>query len=232
MPWAENRCNVNILAIETSGWQGSLAAWQAGDSGELLHEVCLPEGTRSAQSLAPALKQLLDEVGWRASEIDAVAVALGPGSFTGLRVGVTAAKMLAFVAGCGVIGVSTLRVLADQAGLEDGPVWAAMDAQRGELFASRFERPADNPPVELISIETFLSKLQPGDRVTGPVTGKLTLPADVTASPEETWQPLSSTVAQLAAPKALAGEFITPEELLPKYHRLSAAEEKRLRASG
>jgi tRNA threonylcarbamoyladenosine biosynthesis protein TsaB len=174
---------------------------------------------------------LLDQTGWQATAIDAVAVASGPGSFTSLRVGVTAAKMLAFVAGCGVVEVDTLAVLAAQAGNRKQPVWAVLDAQRNELFAARFNAENLTPPTEILPVEIWLAKLQPGEMVIGPVLEKLRpeLPAGVLVAPEESWTPDAQTVVQLALPAALAGEFISPEQLLPRYHRLSAAEEKRLK---
>ncbi len=223
---------MNLLALETSGRLGSLAAIQLPPNGDRRDwRETLPPGARSAQSLGPCLQGLLDQTGWRATDIDAVAVASGPGSFTGLRVGVTAAKMLAFVAGCGVVEVDTLAVLAAQAGEPGKSIWAVLDAQRNELFAARFDAENPSPPTEILSAEAWLARLQPGEVVTGPVLGKLAaeLPAGVIVAPQESWTPDAQTVAELALPAALAGEFISPEQLLPRYHRLSAAEEKRLK---
>ena len=75
---------MNILALETSELSGSVAAWS---SGKLIRELDLEQSQRSAQSLAPAIATLLEEVGWRPGDVQLTAVTVGPGSFTGLRVG-------------------------------------------------------------------------------------------------------------------------------------------------
>ena len=80
---------MNILALETSGKSGTVAALSEG---LVLHERPLAPHQRSAQSLAPALFACLNEVAWQPQQVDLVAVTTGPGSFTGLRVGVTTAK--------------------------------------------------------------------------------------------------------------------------------------------
>ena len=121
------------LALETSGLSGSVAAC---DGGRLLAERELAQGSRSAQSLAPALRQLLAQVGWQARDVHRVAVTVGPGSFTGLRVGVTTAKAFAYAVGAEVIGINTLDVIAAQAPVEAARVAVALDAQRQELFAA------------------------------------------------------------------------------------------------
>jgi tRNA threonylcarbamoyl adenosine modification protein YeaZ len=85
------------------------------------------------------LKELLHEVDWCVESINLVVVAVGPGSFTGLRIGVTTAKTLAYAVGAEVIGVNTLAVIASQAPRSDTPLWVVIDAQRGELFAAKFD---------------------------------------------------------------------------------------------
>ena len=103
---------MRILALETSGSSGSVAAL---DEGRLIVERPLAAGSRSAQSLAPGIDSLLAEVGWLVGGVDLVAVTQGPGSFTGLRIGVTTAKALAYAGETQVIGVNTLEVIARQA---------------------------------------------------------------------------------------------------------------------
>ncbi len=116
-----------ILALETSGTSGSVAALE-GD--RLLAEVSLAPSLRSARSLAPGIAKLLAEVGWKPRDVGIVAVTTGPGSFTGLRVGLTTAKSFAYAVGAQVLGINTLEVLAEQ---------APADAQRR---AGRDRRPA------------------------------------------------------------------------------------------
>src|SRR4051812_4115512 len=98
-----------ILALETSELSGSVAAAMDGD---VVGELNLDPRLRSAQSLAPAIRTLLDQVGWRPQELALVAVTVGPGSFTGLRVGVATAKVMAYAAGADVLGISTHAAIA------------------------------------------------------------------------------------------------------------------------
>jgi tRNA threonylcarbamoyladenosine biosynthesis protein TsaB len=101
-------------------------------------ELTLTGRRRHVESLTPALEHLLTQVGLTVDQVGAVAVDLGPGLFTGLRVGVSAAKGLAQALGLGVIGLSSLDILlraaADQGHV--GRVLAAVDARRGEVFAT------------------------------------------------------------------------------------------------
>lgn len=133
------RSTMRILAIESSARECSVAALD-GQSGAARLICELPvTGGRTAQALAPTIKNLLDSVDWSVAAIELVAVTVGPGSFTGLRIGVTTAKTLAYAVGAQVIGVNTLAVLADQVVNADRALWTVIDAQRQELFAARFD---------------------------------------------------------------------------------------------
>src|SRR5208337_2248427 len=101
-----------ILALETSELTGSVAV--AAD-GKVLAELQLDPQQRSAQWLAPAIRSLLERVGWQPREIGLIAVTIGPGSFTGLRVGVATAKILAYATGAQVLGIGTLEAIATAA---------------------------------------------------------------------------------------------------------------------
>src|SRR5262245_21398293 len=130
---------MRTIAIETSGRVGSVAALKCeGDRADILGEIILGEDQRTAQRLAPAIRELLSDVSWSPADVELVAVAVGPGSFTGLRIGVTAAKSFAYAVGAQIVGVNTLAVLAAQAPPSAAPLWTVMDAQRRELFAARF----------------------------------------------------------------------------------------------
>ena len=87
---------MRILALETTEMAGSLAAMH---DRKLLAEIELDSKQRTAQSLAPGMKTLLAEAGWRPTDVELVAVTIGPGSFTGLRLGVTTAKTFAYAVG-------------------------------------------------------------------------------------------------------------------------------------
>ncbi|MCP3858275.1 MAG: tRNA (adenosine(37)-N6)-threonylcarbamoyltransferase complex dimerization subunit type 1 TsaB, partial [Phycisphaeraceae bacterium] len=124
------------LALETSGAVGS-AAVRLPD-GTIVERV-FPEGTSHGTGLLPACEALLAETGHPVRDVDLVAVSLGPGSFTGLRVGVAAAKGLAFGLACELPGVSTLDVLASNAiGLREGSVVPILDARRAHVHAALY----------------------------------------------------------------------------------------------
>jgi len=129
---------VNLVAIETATETVAVAIRTADG---LAAELALTGRRRHVESLTPALEHLLGQVGLEAEQLSAVAVDVGPGLFTGLRVGVSAAKGLAQSLGIGVIGLSSLDILAGAAagsGLR-GQVLCAVDARRGEVFASLVE---------------------------------------------------------------------------------------------
>ncbi|MGD9632054.1 MAG: tRNA (adenosine(37)-N6)-threonylcarbamoyltransferase complex dimerization subunit type 1 TsaB [Pirellulales bacterium] len=228
---------MRILAIETSGRDATLAALESdpGGQAQTLAEVAIVGPERTAQFLAPRLQQLLREADWQPQAVKLVAVAVGPGSFTGLRIGVTTAKTLAYAVGAQVIGVNTLEVIAAQAPDEVGPLWVTMDAQRQELFAARFDakrRIAVEP--QIVTQPTWLQMLQPGDHVTGPGMQRLRvdLPTGVQTVDRSLWQPQAATVGQLGWRDYQAGRRDDLWKLTPLYYRQSAAEEKRDLARG
>ena len=195
---------MRVLALETSGREGSIALLKGLAKGthQLVDQVELADGQRTAESLLPAIGTLLDQAQWPPRSIQLVSVATGPGSFTGLRIGVTTAKTFAFATGAKLVGVHTLAALARaslaRASLvrpaqsspaqsqpnhslsnpqsDSGRLWAILNAQRQELFVAQFEQGCtdlQNPLTQIVSISTWLSQLQPGDTVVGPPMEKL-----------------------------------------------------------
>ncbi len=234
-----------LLALETSSRQGSIAVVEVG-TGELSPILTreLPPLERSAQTLVPAIQELLSETGWEPPSLDCVAIATGPGSFTGLRVGVTTAKTLAYATGAKLVAINTLDAIAEPSWLEKPPspsppepatVWALVDAQRNEVFAARYATPYDGPPhketlVERLTQAEFFAKLEPNDRVIAPhapVLRKRFLSPRCEAK-DITWitaQPMADAVARLGAAKWRSNQLADPFQLAPQYHRASAAEE-------
>jgi tRNA threonylcarbamoyladenosine biosynthesis protein TsaB len=225
---------VRIIAIESSGRHGSVAALRGEATGVCcLEQMLLPASERTAKALAPSLREILHKVDWPADSVELVSVTVGPGSFTGLRIGVTTAKTLAYAVGAKIIGVDTLEVLAAQAPAAAGRLWTILDAQRQELFAAAFEvvdgsRPRRRSETTIVSQEKWLAELQAGDRVTGPALPRVAarLPAEVLALPDELWQPTAAAVGQVAWRAYQAGQHDDVWKLLPNYFRPSAAEEK------
>ena len=123
------------LAIETSGQIGSVALV---DSQTLLAERLFPHGLRHAAEMLSLIDQVCVEHGWKPRDIEQIFVSSGPGSFTGLRIGVTCAKTLAFALNIPVLAVPTLRVLAENAPAEARHVIIVLDAKRGQIFTARY----------------------------------------------------------------------------------------------
>jgi tRNA threonylcarbamoyladenosine biosynthesis protein TsaB len=225
-----------ILAIESSGRHASVATlWGDADGTRLIGQTLLSGDERTAQVLAPSIQQLLAAADWSPKSVELVAVTAGPGSFTGLRIGVTTAKAFAYAIGAEVLGINTLDVLALQAPPSAAPLWTILDAQRQELFAAKYvvtEQFSIRTEVEtcIIPQDEWLAALQPGDRVIGPALKRLVsrLPADVNVLGEQSWQPLAATVGQVAWKNYQVGHRDDVWKLAPNYFRLSAAEEKRL----
>jgi tRNA threonylcarbamoyladenosine biosynthesis protein TsaB len=221
---------MHILAIETTDLSGSVAAL---DGDRLLQSRELPAEPRSAATLAPAIDELLSAVGWKAVDIKLIAVAKGPGSFTGLRVGVTTAKLLAYAIGAEVIGVGTLDAIAWQAPAEVNKLWTVLDAQRQQLFACQFQRDAANfwqavGVPHIVDQARWLDELSIGSIVSGPGLAKMVdrLPVVVEPLDESVWRPRADTVGRLGWQRYQSGQRDTIWSLAPEYFRLSAAEEK------
>jgi len=226
--------NVKILALETSLRQGSAATLTAsGDQAKVMQQALLASAQRTAQSLLPTLQSLCAASGWKPPEIELIAVTTGPGSFTGLRIGVTTAKSLAYAIGAHLVGVHTLATIAANFPTATGRGWTVLDAQREELYASCFERPTVSqlvrePETRILSIENWLAQLQPGDTVSGPPLVKLIdrLPQGVILADPKHWQPRAEMVGHLGYEAFQQGLTTDPMQLVPNYYRKSAAEEK------
>ena len=130
---------LTILGFDTATTVCSAALWAGGT---VRAHRRSEEGGRHAETLVPMLREVAAEGGTTLAAIDRFAVTIGPGSFTGIRIGLAAARGLALAGGRPLIGLSTLEVLA--AGVLaaecDGPILAALDAGRGRLFAQLFDR--------------------------------------------------------------------------------------------
>ncbi len=190
--------------------------------------------SRTAQSILPAVDKMLTDAGWEISSLDLIAVSQGPGSFTGLRIGVTVAKTMAYALAAELIGVDSLAALAHQsiAAVPRGAcVHTIADAQRGQLFAAAFvvadgriERRDEN---RIVDPAEWLPMLSAGDVVTGTGMRHIdVLPDDVIALDETAWKPDAQAVGQLARQHYAAGRRDDLWRIAPAYYRLSAAEEK------
>lgn len=221
---------MRILALETASPQASVAL--LADSRPLATaEIRSPR--RAAGVLAPTIRQLAADLDWPLSSIELIALTNGPGSFTGLRIGVTTAKLLAYALQADLVALDTLEVVAAQCG---GPVErlsVVMDALRGECFSADFKLDELGQPVRLSETvlgrtETWLARLTPETTVTGPGLERLkdALPPAIRLVDRPLWGPTATTVGRLGLARLAAGQRIDPSSLLPRYYRGSYAEDR------
>ena len=228
-----------ILALETTDKNGSVAVW---DGTQLLRETVLQQ--RSAQSLAPAIAEILEAVGWKSGDVQCVAVATGPGSFTGLRVGIATAKMYAYAVNAEIVGVNTLLAIAAAVGVGNVQhVSVAIDAQRGDVAAQNFRLPISDDIWELpepIGERTVIpatdwwdfGKSETQDEsvmFVGPILARIAknCPACTNLCEDESiWFPQAKEIAKIAMVRMKSNQPNDLWTLAPYYSRLSAAEER------
>ncbi len=219
-----------LLSIDTSGKQGSIALARAGepvaDGGdfEVIEIAPLVGGTFSAQ-LIPQIAELLSSNGFMKTAIGAFAVVSGPGSFTGLRIGLAAVKALAEVLSKPIAAVSLLEVCVLASGAR-GKVMPALDAGRSEVYVGEYEIPApagQTPRERILSGNEFLAQAKGWTVVTpDSVLAEAARTAGLKVS---VLDPISAAdVARLGWHKIQAGETVGPELLEANYIRRTDAE--------
>jgi tRNA threonylcarbamoyladenosine biosynthesis protein TsaB len=218
------------LAIETSVTTGTIALERDGVS---LAERHMTVNQRHAQRLVPEIHELLEQCSQRPRDCDLIAVSLGPGSFTGLRVGVVCANVLAYALGKPIVGVDTLLAIAGNSPPDVERVQVVVDAQRQELFLGEFERiGADEwrrvAEVRIVPARGWAAGLHAGDVVSGPGLEKV--PAEWLAPSRvldcALWSPQARRIAALGTRAFQRGAQSSFWNLEPLYLRKSAAEEK------
>jgi tRNA threonylcarbamoyladenosine biosynthesis protein TsaB len=222
---------VKILAVETSGMEASIAL-AVGD--QLVAEQTLDTaGRRNARLLIPAVDDLLKQASLAPVEIDVVAVSIGPGSFTGLRVGVVFAKTFAWVNNAKLVAVDTLQALAQRAAPTDCEVTVINDAQRGDVFVNSYHGTEVMEPtgaVRIESLEAVLTGLQTksDSLLTGPGVTHFAdqLPDSLVTAEADHQMPQASALLPLARTLIFKEQWSDLDTLEPVYLRRSYAEEK------
>ncbi len=225
-----------LLILETSSRTGQVAL-ALGD--ELRGVRRLEEARRHARDLAPATAALLAEQGWRPRDLQAVIVSRGPGSYTGLRVGIMSAKAFAYATGCALLAVDTFAALALQAPPSVSRLDVLADAQQDKIYVQSFIRSTKGwQPASALAIRRvadWLATREPNAWATGPGLSKWAshLPADVPRLDASLWEPQPASLLYIGLARYRAGERDDPWTLEPLYLRPSSAEEQwRGRASG
>jgi len=214
-----------LLVTDTSGKNGSVGLVRA-ESGEIkvIESVPLAGGTFSAQ-LVPQISMLLEKHGFRKSDIGGFVVVSGPGSFTGLRVGLAAIKALAEILGRPIVPVSLLEVIAANSGAS-GKVIAALDAGRTEVYAGEYDLKPKNPMLcseKLLPINDFVSLAREA-AVATPDAGLAEALRSGGVAAVSVEYPKAEWIAQLGWQRLQAGQTVTPEQLEANYIRRSDAE--------
>ena len=221
---------MKILGIETSTKSCGLAL--ASDS-ETLAISCLPEESRPTASLVPAIRDLCCSVGWSPCALELICVDIGPGSYTGLRVGLTCAKTLAFSAGAHLATARSLDVVAHSVSASASVAEVAFDAARGQVFACRFQRLDDawSPchAIRIVEAQDWARQLSRGAIVLGPALNRYRalLAPSFRVAEESMWQPHAEWVIRLGLEQFKREPIQQYWDLEPLYMRPSAAEEKR-----
>lgn len=221
-----------LLAIDTSTPRVAVAI---GRDGRTVGEVGLDGGRRHAEQLAPAIRYLTDETGVGLDQLAAVAVGLGPGLFTGLRVGITTARTLAQCLHVPVVGVPSLDLVAYPLRDSGRLIVAMIDARRREVFSARYRavpggvvRVGDYEVGPARAVAADLAAAGDDALVAG--DGALTYAVELAAvdhvelaGPGRA-HPSAPALVELATARYEREEFVAPDEIHPVYLRRSDAE--------
>jgi tRNA threonylcarbamoyladenosine biosynthesis protein TsaB len=220
------------LALETSSDAGGVAV---GQGGSLLESAPLDSSRRHAAELLPSIAALCQRHDIQPVDIGRIYVSKGPGSFTGLRIGITVARMMAFAGGSAVVGVATMDVIAQNAlGMTPKAerLVVLLDARRGNVYGAVYRLEgnayvAQAHPIEAAP-DTFLRDQPPETAVLGHGVTAHRGAVENSALrifPESLFAPRVQTVYRLGHGLAEAGQFDDPKHLVPTYIRKPSAEE-------
>ncbi len=226
---------MKILSINTSTPSGSVALTREGC---IVEEMNLNIERTHSETILPVIDRVLRDGGVGLEEVDGIAVTAGPGSFTGLRVGISIAKGLAWALGKPVVGVSTLHALALNLPFSEGPICPVLDARKGEVYAALFRRDGNGlkrvMDDRVMKPETLIGSLPEEEEIIFLGEGlslwreriEEGLKGRAIFAPPYLWVVRASCVGFLALDHLLRGEAEDPKELLPIYLRPSEAELK------
>jgi len=220
-----------LLILETSSAVGQVAL---AEGQHLLGVRRLEASRRHARDLAPAVAELLAGRGWKPQALHAVIISRGPGSYTGLRVGLMSAKTLAYATGCALLAIDTFPAIAFQAPEEASCLDVIADAQQDKVYVQRFERQAAGEALATVSslaiqqFDAWLEMLPEGSWVSGPGLRdqERRLPPAVQVVSPAHWDPQPGSLLELGLARYALGERDNLWTVEPLYLRPSAAEEQ------
>ena len=222
---------MRVIAIETATMVGSIAII---DAARVISEITLNARATHSERLMAAIDRLLGDSGLAIDDMDGVAVSIGPGSFTGLRIGLSAAKGLSYASGKPLIGIPTLDALALNMTFSSYLICPIQDARKGEVYTALY-RPGDNSPEKM----TDDMAVDPS-ALAGMITQKTVFLGDgvnryrellmkqlgelYNEAPIPLQLPRASNVAMLGLKRLEKGDTDDPFTLIPRYIRKSEAE--------
>lgn len=216
-----------VLGIETATAQVGVAL---GNTDGALASFHVTLERRHAESLVPAIAFLTRQAGVDLHDVRVVAVDIGPGLFTGLRVGLSTAKTIAYALAVPMVGVSSLDLVAHEARLTDRLLVATVDARRGEIFhasyvrvpggVQRISEPAVSTPADLAGEMQAVDRdvLLVGDGARRYASEFADLKG-VEVVPDDSMNPNARALVDLAQPRAMREEFVPSHEIKPLYLR-------------
>ena len=216
---------MKILALETSAKAVSAAVTE---DGKVLCSGYQDTGLTHSRTLMPIVEGMLKNTGLTVRDCDAIAVAVGPGSFTGIRIGVAAAKGLAFAAEKPAVAVSTLEAMARNVAHLEGLIICAMDARRSQVYNALFRSSGTGAPERLTEDRAIgLAEVaaMEGPRIVlgdgAPLCLKALAERDIpcVAAPPQLIMQNAVSVALCAGEAALRGGLMDPQALSPVYLR-------------
>ena len=224
-----------LLAFETSAKAAGAALF---DEHKLLAECYQNTGMTHSQTLLVMAEDLLKQIGKTAADVTAVAVAAGPGSFTGVRIGVAAAKGFAWAKELPCYGVSTLEAMALSLGIFEGTVCACMDARRAQVYNGllsvkngEISRISEDRAISIADLSAELQNIQGPIYLVGDgaelVKRTLTELPNLILPAEHRRHQRATGVGLAALKQIAAGMDADPNALTPNYLRLSQAERER-----
>lgn len=225
---------MKILALESSALTASAAVCE---DGKVLGEYTLNNGNTHSETLLPMVESLFHFLGITAKDIDLFAVAAGPGSFTGVRIGTATAKGLAFGTGKPCIGVSTLEALAHNLQVPGGLICPVMNARRKQVYTALFrsngsqlERLMPDSAIGIDELDELLKAYEEPVYLTGDGYGitAQNLKHPIGYTPERLRDQSAASVAAVALLAYQNGVRTTDAELVPVYLRPCQAERERM----
>ena len=224
---------MSILAIDTASMVSSVAV---ASQERLLAELTVQTKLTHSETLLPHIEQVLQMAGVNKEELQGIAVSIGPGSFTGLRIGLATAKSIAYALQLPLLGISTLEALAWHYPVPGIYTAALLDAQKGNAYVEsyRWEQGTLSvvDAVEVAKVTDIVAHcariaepvLLTGDVVQKKIIGKMELPAGVMTAPANVLMPRAACVAMLGLAEFKAGHQDNVMAIEPVYIRRSEAE--------